>query len=236
VDRSRLDALNAQLLDLRTLIGENVLVIQDPGPALPVLSVEQAAAAAGYALKLPGWLPLDARIIEMSVSGEGMARVTANAVRLQQVMEVLGITDLDVPPGLDGRVATVRVPRGVMIRYEHRGRRTRFFQAPSPVVSLPEGVNLAALGEIGLRILGLRPVEAREFAQVIDWNSTLIVPLPNGVQSMKRVDIGGNPGIAVEYTDASRTNMVMWSAAGRVFGLISLQEMSQVLEMANSVR
>jgi hypothetical protein len=236
VDSTRLDALEAQQLDLRTLIGENMQVIQDPGPGLPVVSVAQAGAAAGYAVKVPGWLPVDARIVEISVSGEGVARVTANATRLQQVMDVLGITDLEVPAGFDGQIVTVRVPRSVAIRYEHGGRRTRFFQAPSPEVALPASVNLTALGEIGLRILGLSAGDAREFSRIIDWNSTLVVPLPSGVRSMKRVNINGNPGIAVEYTDSSRMNMVIWSAAGRVFGIVSLQEISQVLEMANSVR
>ena len=236
VDPKRLDALGAQQLDIQTLIGENAQILQDPGPSLPVVSLDQAAAAAGYDLKVPGWLPHEARIIEMSVSNEGAARITANAARLQQIMDVLGITDLEVPAGLDGQIVNVRVPRSVMVRYEHQGRRTRFFQAPSPEVTLPAGVDLAALGEIGLRILGLPAQEAREFAGIIDWNNTLIVPLPSGVRSMKRVEINGDPGIAVEYTDASRTSMVLWSAAGRVFGIVSLQSMSDVLEMANSVR
>jgi hypothetical protein len=236
VDSGRLDALGARQLDLQTLIGENAQIIQEPGPLLAVVSLDQAAAAAGYDLKLPGWLPSGARIIEMSVSNEGAARVTANAGRLRQVMDVLGITDLEVPDGLDGQIVNVRVPRSVMVRYEHQGRRTRFFQAPSPEVTLPAAIDLAALGEIGLRILGLPAPEAREFAGVIDWNNTLIVPLPSGVRTMKRVEINGNPGIAVEYTDASRTSMVLWSAAGRVFGIVSLQGMSDVLEMANSVR
>jgi hypothetical protein len=235
VDSSRLDTLKAQQLDIKSLVGENVQVVQDPGPAMAVVSIEQAAAAAGYDVKVPGWLPRDARIIEISVSGEGVARITANATRLEQVMDALGITDLRVPDGLNGQIMTVRVPRGVIVRYEHGPRRTRFFQAPSPEVTMPQGVELAALGEIGLRILGLSAADAREFSRVIDWNSTLIVPLPSGVRSMKRVEISGNPGIAVEYTDSARTNMVLWSGGGRVFGIVSLQEMSQVLEMANSV-
>ena len=237
VDTNRLDALKAKQLDIRTLIGEQVQVIQDPGPATPVLSIEQASAAAGYDVKVPGWLPANARIIEMSVTGERLARVTASGTRLQQVMDALGITDLTVPAALDGQIVTIRVPRGVMIRYEHDGRRTRFFQAPSPEVTMASGIDLPALGEIGLRILGLSRAEAHDFARVIDWNSTLIVPLPaGGLSSFRQVTINGNPGIAVEYTDSSRTNMVLWSSGGRVFGLVSIQEMEQVLEMANSVR
>lgn len=236
VDSNRLAALKAERLDLKTLLDENAQVVREPGPALPVLSLEQAAQVAGFDLKVPRWMPAGSHIIEMSVTGEGVARVTANGTRLQQVMDFLGITDLEVPPGLDGQVLTVRVPPAVMVRYEHQGRRTRFFQAPSPEVTMPANFNLAAVGEIGLRILGLPPEDARQFARVIDWRSTLVVPLPSGVRSVKRVDIGGNPGIAVEYTDASRTSMVLWSDDSRVFGLVSIQEMSDVIEMANSVR
>jgi hypothetical protein len=235
-DPRRLDALESQQLDLRTLIGENAQVLQDPGGSTPMVSLDQAASAAGYPLRLPTWLPKDARIVEISVSGEGMARLTANATRLQQVMEALGITDLEVPAGLDGQILTARVPKGVMIRWEHEGRRTRFFQAPSPQLTLPQGVDLGALGEIGLRILGLPAADARDLAKVIDWTGTLIVPLPASVHEMRRVEINGNPGIAVRYTDRSQTAMVLWSGGGRVFGIVSLQEMSDVLEMAHSVR
>jgi hypothetical protein len=236
VDPRRLDALESQQLDLRTLIGENAQVVQDPGGSTPMVSLDQAASAAGYPLKLPAWLPQDARIIEMSVSGEGMVRLTANAARLQQVMAALGITDLQVPAGLDGQILTARVPKGVMIRWEHEGRRTRFFQAPSPQITLPQGVDLAALGEIGLRILGLPPADARGLAKVIDWTGTLIVPLPASVHEMRRVEINGKPGIAVRYTDRSPTAMVLWSGGGRVFGIVSLQEISDVLQMARSVQ
>jgi hypothetical protein len=73
---------------------------------------------------------------------------------------------------------------------------------------------------------------------VIDWNSTLLVPLPPLAHSFIKVDIGGNPGIAVQHQpmNESPTNMVLWSGGGRVFALVSIQEMSQVLRMANSVR
>jgi hypothetical protein len=236
VDSNRLAALKARHLDLKTLLDENAQEVRKPGPALPVVSLEQAAQAAGFDLKVPSWMPAGSRIIEMSVTGEGIARVTANGTRLRQVMDFLGITDLDVPAGVDGQVLTVRVPPAVMVRYEHGGRRTRFFQGPAPEVTMPAGFDLPALGEIGLRILGLSREDARQMARAIDWRSTLVVPLPSGIHSLKRVDIGGNPGIAVEYTDASRTSMVLWSDGGRVFGLVSLQEMSDVLEMANSVR
>lgn len=239
VDPNRFKALGAQNFDLKQLIGQHVQEIQDPGPATPVVSVAQAGSLAGMEVREPAWLPDGSRIIEMSVTREGLARVTADATRLNQVMDALGITDLRAPERLDGQVMTVRVPPVVMVRYQHGGeggRTTRLFQARSPEVTMPTGVDIAALGEIGLRIAGLPGAEARQFARVIDWNSTMILPLPPNSSSFKQVNIAGNPGIAVQYEDSSDTTMILWSSGGRVFGLVSIQEMEQALAMANSVR
>jgi hypothetical protein len=123
-----------------------------------------------------------------------------------------------------------------MVRYEHDGRTTRFHQSRSPQVTMPAGMDVRALGEVGLRILGLSADEARQVSHDIDWQSTLILPIPPNASSVRQVFISGRPGLAVQYIDRSRTNMVLWSTEDRVYGLTSLQEMSQVVEMANSVR
>jgi hypothetical protein len=223
-------------IDLPGLLGEHVQVIGD-APPTPVSSAEEASAAAGYAVRVPGWLPSGATLVEAAVTGARVVRVTADAPRLQSVMDTLGITDLDVPPGLHGQTLTIDVPPVVMLRYRHDGRHTRFLQAPSPAVALPAGVELAALGEIGLRILGLAPEEARELARSIDWTSTLLVPLPPTAQSFRRIEVNGHPAVAIQHQppDQSPTNMILWSDDERVFALMSLQNMSQVVQMALSV-
>jgi len=154
------------------------------------------------------------------------------------VMDALGIRDLRVPDGLDGQAVTIHVPPVAMVRYEHGSRHTRLFQARSPEVAVPDGVDLAALGEIGLRIFGLSREDARTFSRVIDWQTTLLVPLPPTARSFKEVDIAGSRGIAIQAQppNASLTNIVLWSRGGRVFALMSVQGMSDVVQMANSVQ
>ena len=238
VDPHRLDALNAQL-NVERLIGDHVQILRDPGPPVTVATVDDAAAAAGFDVRLPQWLPPDSKIIEVSVVGEHAAQITADATRLQQVLDALGIDDLHPPAGLDGQTATIRVPPIVMVRYDDGKRRTRLFQSQSPEITMPPGVELSSLGEIGLRILGLTPDDARHFAGAIDWQTTLLVPVPPTAQSFREIDIAGNRGILIEHTppDGSPTHIVLWSTADRrVFGLVSIQGLSQVLEMANSIR
>ena len=238
VDSSRLDRLKAENLEIGALIGEQVEVVQDPGAPVNVASLADAAAAAGMTLAVPQWLPNNTQVIETAVVGERVLRVTANSVRLQQVMDALGIDDLTVPAGLDGHVVNVRVPPVVMIRYDHGGRRSRLFQARSPQLTLPNSIDVQALGEIGLRILGLAPAEAKQFAQAMDWHTTLIVPVPPNASSFRQVNIGGHLGVVIQHQprNQSPTHTLVWSTPDRVFALVSIQDITQTLAMAESVR
>jgi hypothetical protein len=237
VEPGRLDRLEAKELEIGKLIGENLEVLVDPGPPVPFASLDEASTAAGMPIAVPQWLPADTTILETTVTGERVVRITANALRLQQVMDALGITDLSVPPALDGQVVNVRVPPVVMVRYEHGNRRSRLFQARAPQVTLPASVDLATLGEIGLRILGLSPADARHFSRAIDWHSTLLVPIPP-VSSFSQVTINGRPGIMLHHQppNQSPTLVVLWSTADRVFALASIAQQEQVIAMAESVR
>jgi hypothetical protein len=241
VDPDRFRALNDSHLDLERLIGEHVQILEDPGPPQSVASLEDAAAIAGSDLKMPSWLPPDTRIIEVTVAGERAARVTADSNRLNEIMDALGITDLRAPAGLDGQSVTIRVPPVVMVRFETGGsavRRTRLMQARAPEIAMPPGIDLSALSEIGLRMLGVSRDAARQFARTIDWNSTLIVPLPPTIQSFREVEIGGRPGIAISYQppNESPTTMLLWTRDGRVFAMQSIQEMEIAIAMADSVQ
>ncbi len=239
VDSSRLDRLKAEDLQIGALIGEHVQVVQDPGPPVPVASVADAAAAAGITLATPQWLPDHTQVIETAVMGERVMRVTADSLRLQQVMDALGIDDLTVPAGLDGHVVDVRVPPVVMIRYDHQnGRRTRLFQARTPQLALPASIDVRSLGEIGLRILGLPPAEAKQFAQAIDWHTTLVIPVPPNVSSLREVDIGGRRGVMIQHQprNQSPTTTIVWSTSERVFALVSIQHVAEAMAMASSVR
>jgi hypothetical protein len=238
VDSNRLDRLEAENLEIGALIGEHVEIVADPGLPVSVASLGDAAAAAGMTLAVPHWLPYDTKVIETTVVGERVLRVTANSARLQQVMDALGINDLTVPAGLDGQIINVRVPPVAMIRYEHGNRRTRLFQARTPQLTLPDSINVQALGEIGLRILGLAPAEAKQFAHAMDWHTTLIVPVPPNASSFRQVNIGGHLAVVIQHQppNQSPTSMIVWSTSERVFALVSIAQIEDVMAMANSVR
>ncbi|HVQ12697.1 MAG TPA: hypothetical protein VMS40_03865 [Vicinamibacterales bacterium] len=225
VDENRLARLAAENLDPPHLIGEQLQVLEDPGPPTAVASPEQAGAAAGFAVRTPGYMPTAVYPAGITVKGQQHLQVTPDAERLQQAMDALAINDLEIPQGLDGGIVDVRISPVVVLRYDRGGAlAAQLLQARSPTVSLPNGLDLRALGEIGLRILGLSPVEAREFAAAISWQSTLILPLPANASSFKQVDINGHRGVVIERARqvasggrAAFTSLVMWAADGMVY-------------------
>ncbi len=239
VDPARFDALGSDHLDLGDLIGSHVDMLENGAP-VPVRSTAEAGALAGLDVHLPAWLPADSRIIEVAVTPTHVARVTGDVPRLREVLELLGITDEPVPESLNGATATISAPPVVMVRYEHGGsggRHTRFFESLQPEITLPADVDPVRLGEIGLRILGLAPDAARQFAQSIDWTNTLIVPIPPTARQFRQVEISGHPGVQIGYQppNASFTTMVLWSDGTRVYGLQSIQAAGEVMDMANSI-
>ena len=251
VDSGRAEAISALLesknLDLSRLIGEQVTILSDPGPPTTVTSVAAASSASGTPVSVPSVLPSDQLVMtRITVGGERAVRVILNTERVQQVLDALSITNIEVSPALNGQSATIRIPPVVEMVWE-RGtdpaatsyRRVSFIQVHNPVVDLPEGIGLATFGEIGLRVLGLDALEARRLAGHIDWTSTLVVPVPPNVSDFRQVEINGARGLAMvteRKPDIPPVRIVLWSADGRVFGLLGLYELNDMVEMANSVK
>jgi hypothetical protein len=250
VDESRVAQLRSSEIDLPHLIGERVQVLQEPGPPVAAASPEEAGTAAGFQVRIPAWLPPEVTLRATSYRGAGRVQVVADTARLQQLLDFLGIDDVAVPAGLDGKTATIDVPAMVRMTYANdRGAEAHFLQARAPEVLLPEGVEVEALAEIGLRILGFSPAEAKRFAQAIDWRSTMLLPIPSGNARFKRVDINGNPGLLIGRTipataatptaspaPAREVQMLIWSADGMVFGIRGNFRDESVLRMAYSAQ
>jgi len=229
-------------LDLEHLIGDRVQILEDGGAA-SVLSPEAARQAAGFDVLMPAYLPEGTVRSQITVTGRHAARITADTTRLRQVLDALGIRDIDVPDELDGEAAVIRIAPMVVTEFEQGTRKASLVQGPMPEVLLPAGLDLAKIGEIGLRVLGMPAVEAREFARAIDWRTTLPVPVPPTAAQFRHVLIGGSRGMVIEgpvldpETQVVRGNwnLVLWSKSGRFYGIRSTIRLSEVLAMANSL-
>lgn len=243
-DPERLKRLENSQLDIKELLGGQVEELEDPGPARGVSSAGEAGAIAGFIPRQPSYLPSGYAPDSAFVQGDGAARITIQGDRIRTVLEALEIRDLQLPPGIDGKTATVRVHPAVFLRYRRGENTIGLAQSRSPEVDLPAGIDLATLGEIGLRILGLDRSEARRIAQTTDWHTTVLVPVPTSARSFQPIDVNGNRGLLIESSDRVAPDgkkvrsgrVLLWSDGDRVFALTGRVEGADLVQMAASVR
>jgi len=244
VDPAKLERLKDKSLGLESLLDQQTQQLEKPGEPKVVSSTTEAAALAGYPVRVPSRVPAGYVTDTIAVTGAGAARFTVNAPKIDELLRTLGITDLKLPPDLDGKSVTVRTSAAVVQRFVRDRRKMIFVQARSPEVSMPAGIDLPQLGEIALRVAGLDPAEAHRFARSIDWHSTLVVPVPLGASSFSQMTVRGNPGLFVEVTDTGTSpsehhhtgNMLMWSEGDMVYALSGNMDRVSMVEMAESLR
>jgi hypothetical protein len=244
VDPARLQQIKNQTLDVESILGQPE-TIQDPGPLRVFTNATEAASATGYVLKqapmVNGFVP-DSTFVR----GESRKRLRVDTTKLRNVLTALAIDDVTLPPALDGAEVNVHIqPVARTVYKAPDNRRIFLLQTPSPELSLPPGNDATHLGEIGLRIAGLNPGEARKFAQSVDWHSTMLVPVPSGASSFREVTVRGNKGLLIAFDprqDLPRrpkggSSQLLWSDGERVFALVG-KDVSDVMmvELANQVQ
>ena len=246
IDQERIE----QLKKLHDGDPENMLfakpeVLVDPGPPQDYPSADLAASAAG----LPGLrqardpLPDGLRFEKAVVSRPGAARLTVRTEPLRQVVEALGIHDVQVPTEFDGQTLTVNMPSSVTQVYKNDANSIRLTvtEAMTPEVALPPGADLQRLGEVALRVIGLDANEARRVAASIDWRNTMLVPVPASAASFRQVEVNGHRGLLVrtnpgEDSNRKRQAIVMWTEGERVHAVQGNLSPEDVLVVAQSLR
>jgi hypothetical protein len=246
IDESRIEKLRAQKFDPETFLGGGAVEkLQEPGPAQRFTDVAAAERAAGFDVLSPTFLARSLSPDTVIVRGEGRMRITIATQPLLAMMDLMEIHDLELPAGLDGQKIEARMPALVVQTYRGTGkRRAALVQSESPEVSMPPGIDLPRLGEIGLRLLGIEKGEARRLAGVIDWHTTLLVPVVASATQFQQVSVNGARGVMLETnstatpdgSDRGPGKVLMWTRDGRVFALLGNVQELDMVQMAESVR
>ncbi len=247
VDPTRIEQIKNSKIDFESLVGKNVEVVKKAGGPQGVASADAASQAVGFKVRTPSQLPAGMTLVETLVKDESITRVAADTSKLQALLDALNIKDVKVPTKLNGATITIRTPATVMMRYKTNSDPIVLIQARSPEITLPEGVSMADLGEIGLRIFGLSASEARQFSKTIDWNTTLLVPVPANAASFREVGVrntkgllittGGTGGLSVRSPNGARQqSLLLWSEGDMVFALDGGFAGPELVELANSLK
>jgi hypothetical protein len=250
IDPTRLEQLKqlkGGTMDVEALLSRSTQVLKKPGEPQVVDNPVAAGEIAGIHVSVPTALPEGMSLAQIRVQGEAAASFTTDTARLRQLLELLDIRDIQVPEQLNGTTVTVHVPPAVVMRYTKGNARVTLMQSLSPEITLPLGVDLSQVVEIGLRIAGLAPGEAQRFAYSIDWHSTLLVPVPANAASFREVDVQGAPGLLIETDGKNRPaaqnrpdippgSLLLWSGGDMVYALAGGIRTLELVQMANSLQ
>jgi hypothetical protein len=264
VDPDRIARLQQSGLDLKSLVGGQVEVRVAAEKPVTVNGAEAGALEAGVEPHQPATLPAGFELAEVSVARPGAYRVRLDTAKLEQLAQLVGANEIEIPPSWNGATVDIEMPPVLAMQYRRAGADPAasgtpgtmseavagfvFLQSKNPEVVLPEGVELATLGRLGLRVAGMSAAEAESFARSIDWRATLLVPVPVRGGTFREVDVNGHRGLLVtaqpeprRSTDAAprrarHHSVVVWAAEDEVFAVQGPGDGVDVLAMAQSVR
>jgi len=232
------------------------------GQTQSAASAIEASRIAGYPVRSLGGR---ADTPQFTVEGEQAFNMTLSRDRLQAILSDLGRSDLQLPASVDGAMIAVHIPSVVAARYgncpslaeaerRHRADESAagqaptpgesqdnclfFVQAPSPVLSVPPGLNIAQLAAVGLQAAGMSRDEADAFCQTVDWTSTLVIPVPRNEGSYEKVDVDGVEGTLIHHAiprPNTQNFSLVWVKNGMIYSIAGVGDPSEAVSLANSL-
>jgi hypothetical protein len=213
---------------LRQMLADNVTVTLDEKKQ-SVASATDAARLAGFVPRVPvAWS--DAAFV---VDGGKDFHMLIDRARAEQVLNDAGLVGVSLPASIDGGVVAVHLPRALTIS----GGGAVLHEGPSPVVSLPQGLDMRKIAVVGLQLLGMSEAEAEQYCATIDWTSTLVVPFPRQEAESKPVTVDGVEGILLTRSGHSDGDhyVLLWTRQGMLYSIAGSGDGSQGLRLAGSL-
>ena len=188
-------------------------------PPQTVASADEAAQTAGYAIAQPSQFPSAPISTEYTVMGARTEQVQINVDAARQVLDLLDIRDVSIPDALGSQPIQVSTEPFVAVRYHGANYEMTLNQGRSPNVTVPDGVDLAQLGKVALRVLGTPAEQAEVASRQINWNNTLIFPFPADAQNIRQVSVNGEPALLVGGGGRSSHWQLYWQNGEHLYML-----------------
>jgi hypothetical protein len=182
----------------------------------------------------PTDLPADySETPEAYVTEDGSARLTLNVDEVQALIDRLNLP-IFAFDDITAETLTFEVEAdpAVVLKYTTSdGRQLVVGQTKSPRLNTPSGFSMDEFRE---DILGLPlpPELVAQLRAVDDWESTLIVPVPEGATSRNLDDVNGVPGLLIEYQDGAA---VLWQKGGILFAVFGQASADEIRAAAESM-
>jgi hypothetical protein len=249
VDESQLESqLSDSTINQMQAMFSDSVSINGGGAPVPVASPVEASQQSGFGVRLPAEAPAQ---VSYEVQPGLSASMPIDVRQAQAILDELGHSDVRLPNSLDGQIIEVDIPTAVVANYgDCQAQPTNndpdgpppikaglncvnFVQVPSPTISAPPDLDINQLGQAMLEVLGMSPEEAAQFAQNIDWTSTLVVPVPRYRAQYEEVQVDGVQGTLL--SSAGGNYALLWVKNGIVYAITGQGNKQGAVDMANSI-
>lgn len=198
-------------------------------------SLDEANRHLGGALAVPSNLPagFDGAEPRIFVGDAGSASYTFDVARARMMMMLLGLDATSLPDPADSPTVTIAldVPASAGLFYDVNGVKLAVGQMESPVLTIPETVDVEALRETLLSFPGLPEDLVAQIRAVDNWQETLIIPVPSDATTSQRT-INGAPGLLIE---SEQGTAALWQRDGILFGVAGELSVEDILGVADSM-
>lgn len=225
------EALGTQLSEL---VSSSTVVTDEPGEPVEAANGEEASGLTGFSVRLPE----DQSTSGIYVTESAAFTMTVDREKAQALIDGAGRTDLILPDSIDGAEISVSIPATVSTSFgkcpepDIEGGEDPFdmgemypdcivlTQMTSPVVNVPDGVDMTQLAQIALEFSGMSSEEAASFASNVDWATTLVIPIPRDVTTHSEVSVDDVTGILIQRTvEHSPEYLLMWVKDGILYAI-----------------
>ncbi|RIK45836.1 MAG: hypothetical protein DCC58_05220 [Chloroflexi bacterium] len=172
---------------------------------------------------------------QVFVTDAGSATYTLDTAEAQRIIDDLRLPIYSLPDPNQYPTLTFQldVPAGVALLYTGGdGRIIAVAEMPSPTITFPNGLDMNMLREDILRFPGLPADIVAQLRAIDDWETTLIIPIPEGADS-RDVKVNGEPGILI--TDPLLGSVVLWEDSGTLHFVAGQLDADALLDVANAV-
>lgn len=203
-------------------------------PAEPLIAADpsRVEVLSGLTLDLPATLdgrPRVALVVEQSPVITFAPDVEALNRYLSRHSLVL------LPPTLAGQSVTINLPPLVRVQYGATGQGFVLYAARDLTISVPQGVDAAALRQALLRLPFLPENLRRQLAAIEDWMHTLPIPVAQPLVS-RPLTVHGHQGVYFVDPGDDRGNVLLAWRQGDGWRAISGLPLEAALRVAAGVR
>jgi hypothetical protein len=230
------------------------VVVDEKDQAAP--NSAAASRLAGFEVQLPRLRTDSPTFI---VVGAHAVTMTVDRSQLLKVLSEAGRSSIAVPAAVDGGRVTMRTPRAIRVQYGRcpvpvantlqgqiqgppppstdNGDCVVLIESPLTAVSVPPGIDIQQLVDLGLELSGMSPDQTNAFRQRFSSQASLSMAIPRFMRSYDSVTVNGERAMLLNTAGRrGPTYDLLWTRNDIVYSLAGYGSSADAVPLANSTQ